>query len=65
MPLKYVGDGSYIFHIPARNLTDDEIKEIEGKFGYRDLRKFLIDSGMYAEPEKPKKVASKKKEKEE
>lgn len=66
MALVYIGDGSFIVNIPARDLTDDEIKVIEGQFGYEDLRKFLVGSGYYAEPmKKPEVKIKSKKEKEE
>lgn len=47
--LKYVGDGSSFFNIPARNLTEQEIVGIEARFGFEKLRDFLLKSGLYAE----------------
>ena len=62
MALKYIGNGDYILNIPARDLTDDEVKDIQGRFGYTDLRKFLVDSGYYAEPTKSAPKKTKKEE---
>ena len=47
--LKYVGDGSYLADVPARNLSDQDIKDMEAKFGWRNLKKTLIASGIYVE----------------
>ena len=51
--LIYIGDGTALIGVPTRNLTDEEVK----KFGKR----FLLKSGLYAEPfSKPTKSAIKK-----
>jgi hypothetical protein len=42
--MKYIGNGNFLPDIPARDLTEDEVK----KFG----KKKLLDSGLYAEFEK-------------
>ena len=39
--MKYIGDGNFLPDIPARDLTEDEVK----KFG----KKRLLDSGLYVE----------------
>lgn len=66
MGLRYVGKGDFIVNIPARDLTEDEIKVIEGQFGYTNLRKFLVESEYYEEPtKKPEVKVKSKKEKEE
>ncbi len=49
--LKYVGGGESFFNIPARNVTEGEVKEIEARFGFKDLRQFLLSSGLYVEGE--------------
>jgi hypothetical protein len=56
--LEYVGDGSYILMVPARDITEEEIKSIETKLGWKKLRKTLLESGLYAEskPEPKTKV---------
>lgn len=43
--LIYVGKGAFIVDIPARDLTDEEVK----KYG----KKYLLKSGLYVEPDKP------------
>jgi hypothetical protein len=50
MMLIYQGGGA-IIGVPARNLTDDEVKE--------HGRERLIESGLYKEPEKPKPAENK------
>lgn len=40
--LKYIGKGSFIIGVPARDLTSEEVK----KYGGRD---FLISTGLYQE----------------
>jgi len=49
--LRYVGDG-FIPGIPARDLTDDEVKKYGGE-------KLLLSTGLFAKS-KPKKVEKKK-----
>lgn len=39
--MKYIGNGSFLPDIPARDLSDDEVK----LYG----RKFLLESGLYEE----------------
>ena len=58
--LKYVGDGSYLLQVPARDLQEEEIKEMEAKFGWKSLRKTLLDGGLYVEETKPLPTTSKK-----
>lgn len=41
MPLKYLGNGEAILGFPARDMTDEEILKY--------ARKFLAQSGLYAE----------------
>jgi hypothetical protein len=50
MMLIYAG-GGVLVGVPARNLTDEEVKE----YG----RERLIESGLYKEPEKPKPAENK------
>jgi hypothetical protein len=42
--MKYIGNGAFIPGIPARDLSDEEVKE----YG----RKTLLDSGLYEEQRK-------------
>lgn len=51
--LIYIGKGNFLLQVPARDLTEEEIKGLEAKHGWKDLKKFLLDSGLY-EVEKPK-----------
>lgn len=47
--LKYIGNpinGEYIYGIPARDLSSDEVKAYGGKA-------YLISTGFYQEPKKP------------
>lgn len=61
--LKYVGNGSYLLQVPARDLREQEIKDLEAKFGWKNLRKTLLDGGLYIEEEeKPEPAPKKKKE---
>jgi hypothetical protein len=61
--LKYVGKGSYLLQVPARDLQEEEITEMETKFGWKNLRQTLLDGGLYVEEEeykpKPKKKVTK------
>jgi hypothetical protein len=41
--LKYIGDGSSIVGIPARDLTDAEVEEAGGE-------EMLLASGLYVKP---------------
>ncbi len=43
--LKYVGDGSWLSGIPARDLTDEEVEIYGGEA-------FLTRSGLYRRPER-------------
>ena len=43
--LKYIGNGSFVPNIPARDLTDDEVKE----FGEAELLK----TGLYGKSKTP------------
>lgn len=52
--LKYVGDGASFFNIPARDVTEQEVKEIEARFGFVKLRDFLLNSGLYTEAHESK-----------
>ena len=55
--LKYIGRGDFILQIPARDVTEDEIKKLEQKFAWRNLRKTMLDSGLYEEmPDKAPKA---------
>lgn len=56
--LKYIGRGNFLLQVPAQDITEDKIKELEQKFAWKNLRKTLIDSGLYEEmPDKaPEKV---------
>jgi len=56
--LKYIGRGNFILLIPARDLTEDEIKGLGQKYTWKNLRQTLLDSDLYEEmPDKaPKKV---------
>ena len=64
--LKYIGKGGFIAMVPARDLTEDEIDGLEQQFGWKNLRKTLLDSGLYEEevPKKTSKAVSKKKNEE-
>lgn len=42
--MKYIGNGDFIPGIPARDLSDEEVKEYS--------RKTLLDSGLYEEQKK-------------
>lgn len=46
--LKYIGNGSYLPNVPARDLTAEEIKQLP------TTRETLLASGLYTE-EKPAK----------
>jgi hypothetical protein len=46
--LKYIGDG-FIPGIPARDLTDEEVKKYGGG-------KFLLSTGLFEKPKKKVKV---------
>lgn len=63
--LQYVGGGNFIVGVPARDLLASEISEIEAKMSYRDLKKFLVDSGLYHEIKPLKKETTSKKKKKE
>lgn len=43
--LKYVGEGAAFANVPARDLTEAELAEIEKRFGI--TKEFLINSGLY------------------
>jgi hypothetical protein len=63
--LKYVGDGAYLLQVPARDLQEEEIANMEAKFGWKNLRKTLLDGGLYVEEEEEeetKPLPKKKKE---
>ena len=47
--LIYIGKG-FLPGIPARDLSEEDVKQYGGK-------KLLLDTGLYAEPEKPKRKA--------
>lgn len=47
--LEYIGDGRFIANVPARDLTEAEVKLWGGK------RK-LIDTGLYREPRPVKRL---------
>lgn len=53
MALKWIGGkaGSMILGVPARDLSEKEISDIEAQFGWTNLRQRLIESGSYAEAE--------------
>jgi len=59
--LQYVGKGGFILGIPARDLLASEIVEIEARLSYRNLKKFLVESGLYHEIKPKKETTSKKK----
>lgn len=42
--MKYIGNGNFLPNVPARDLTEEEVKQ----FG----KKFLLDSGLYKEIKK-------------
>jgi hypothetical protein len=60
--LEYIGPGDFIVGIPARDLLASEIAELEARMSYKDLKKFLVGTGLYHEV-KPKKETKAKKEK--
>jgi len=43
--LKYIGDGTFLVGVPARDLTPDEIKLF-----YIYSEQQLLDSGLYTKP---------------
>lgn len=43
--LVYIGDGRFLPDIPARDLSDDEVKNHGGE-------KKLVESGLYAKPKR-------------
>lgn len=45
--LKYIGDGSFIPGVPARDLGDVEVKLIAEAMQQPDLVKVLVQSGLY------------------
>lgn len=45
--LIYIGNGEFIPPFPARDLTDEEVEQFGGE-------KKLIETGLYAKPEKTK-----------
>lgn len=47
MGLKYIGAGSFYWGIPARDLSDAEIKELEDKSLMENLQNTLVESGLY------------------
>jgi len=53
--LKYIGRGDFLLQVPARNLTGEEIKSLEAKYGWVNLRKTLLESGLYSEEASNKK----------
>lgn len=65
--LKYIGKGGFILQVPARDITEDEIEGLQQRFGWKNLRKTLLDSGLYEEeapeevPEETPKVSRKRK----
>lgn len=63
--LQYIGGGNFIVEIPARDLLASEIEEIEARMSYRNLKQFLVDSGLYHEIKPPKKETTSKKKKKE
>ena len=46
--LKYIGKG-FIVGIPARDLSDDDVKKYGGE-------KFLLSLGLYTKPKKKKEI---------
>jgi hypothetical protein len=44
--LTYIGNGAALIGVPARDLTEEEVKELSKEF---DIDK-LIGSGLYARP---------------
>lgn len=58
--LLYVGNGSALYHVPARDLTDEDFAEraeIWAELGITE--NLLLQSGLYAKPEQ---VDTKKKQ---
>lgn len=47
MMLEYIGRGAFIVGIPARDLTEDEIKQHGGE-------RELLATGLYQKPKRPK-----------
>jgi len=56
--LKYVGEGEFLMGVPARDLTPQDIATLEATLAYKDLTKFLVNSGLYEEV-KPKAATAK------
>ena len=63
--LQYVGKGDFILEIPARDLLESEIVEIEARLSYRNLKKTLVESGLYHEVKPKREPTSKRKGKRE
>ncbi len=63
--LQYIGDGTFIVGIPARDLLASEIQAIETRMAYKDLKGFLVESGLYHEVKPIKKETTSKKRKKE
>lgn len=60
MKLKYIGNGGAIIGIPARDLTEEEVKTIEKEFDVS----WLIKTGLYKAEEEiaPKRTKTQKEE---
>lgn len=55
MSLIYIGKGRAVVGIPATDLTDDELAALAKRRNRKDLRRELVESGVYAENVKEKK----------
>jgi len=55
MAVKYIGNGSFLPTVPARDMTTQEVKEYAGQLGGEE---FLVSTGLY-KTVSPKKVVEK------
>ena len=54
--LIYTGRGDFFFHVPARDLTDEDFAERAELWKENDITEAsLIKSGLYKKPAEPKK----------
>jgi hypothetical protein len=60
---KYIGNGGALYHVPARDLTADDIAERAGVWKENGITEaVLLGSGLYQKVEVPKETKRVKKE---
>lgn len=66
MALTYTNTGAHITGVPAQDITDDNIKKYADTIGIsvQEATTALINSGLYKQVSKPKKITSKVKDSE-